>query len=118
MTKVELTTALEAAKRVAEKFPVRVVRFGMLKGYDEALLEKLFSPDDTLLFLEEGIEEGGFAQSLCRKLSKKGLLGSKTPTILAVKEAFIPHGNRNDLMKRYGLDADAVEKELIRLATT
>lgn len=111
-----LENCLSAAEAVSQKgISVRVIRFGMLKGFDEALLPELFPKDATLLLVEEGVEEGGFAQSLLQRLCKTGIR-FEAAKILAVKEAFVPHGSQKELLKLCGLDKDAIEKELICLA--
>ncbi len=111
-----LENCLLAAEAVSQRgVPTRVIRFGMLKGFDEALLPSLFPENAKLLLVEEGMEEGGFSQSLLQKLCKTGIL-VKTAKILAIREAFVPHGSQKELLKHCGLDKDAIEKELIRIA--
>jgi len=111
-----LEACLQAAEALSEEgVSVRVIRFGMLKGFDETLLAPLFPENARLLLAEEGMEEGGFSQSLLMQLSKSGLSFEKIK-ILAVKETFVPHGSQKELLKLLRLDQDAIEKELIHLA--
>ena len=111
-----LEACLQAAEALSQKgISVRVIRFGMLKGYDETLLSSLFPENAKLLLVEEGMEEGGFAQSLFIQLIAMGLSFEKTK-ILAVRETFVPHGSQKELLKLLCLDKDTIEKELIQLA--
>lgn len=110
--------ALEAASRLAEKgVGTSVIRFGVLKGYSEPVYEKIFgSPlPARLVFAEEGAERGSFSQQLLTRLVKEDRLQNKKVKILAIPDAFVPHGTQKELLALYGLCGDSIEKEVLTL---
>ncbi len=113
-----LENCLKAAENaLAEGISARVIRFGMLKGYSPLFLSQYIPQNAKLLLVEEGIEEGGFGQSLLCQLAEENISLNQTK-ILAVRESFVPHGSQKELLKLCGLDTDAIEKELKHLAET
>ncbi|MBQ3075866.1 MAG: 1-deoxy-D-xylulose-5-phosphate synthase [Clostridia bacterium] len=110
---------LRAAERFAEKGKsVSVIRFATLKGFDENRLDVLFSHAKKILFVEEGMEHGGFSGYLTALLQKRGLTEGVGMRTLAINEKFIPHGKAEELLAQLGLDADGIEKELNALDQT
>jgi len=111
--------ALAACRRVAEhNVSVRLVRFAVLKGFDESCLDGLFSGQSAVLFTEEGMEIGGFSHYLSALLEKRGLLAGRKTSYLAVGDTFMPHGKTSELLALAGLDRNHIEKELMHLAET
>jgi 1-deoxy-D-xylulose-5-phosphate synthase len=107
---------LEGARRYAEGGKsVSVIRFSVLKGFDEEKLPALFGGAEKILFVEEGMEIGGFSQYLSSLLRKKGLLDGVHCHTLALNEEFIPHGKARDLLSEHGFSAQGIEKELYEL---
>ena len=108
---------LEAAERFfAKGKSISVVRFAMLKGFDEGALE-LFRDARGILFVEEGMKIGGFSQYLAGLLQEKNLAPGAAVRILAPNETFIPHGSASELLTDCGLDVDGIVKELEQLET-
>ena len=109
---------LEASERFSQKGKsVSVVRFSMLKGFDPSALE-IFRSAKKILFVEEGMERGGFSEYLISLLQKRGLATNAATRILALPEKFIPHGKTEELLALYGLNAEGIEKELNALDQT
>lgn len=103
---------LEAAERFAQKGKsLSVVRFSVLKGFDPRGLA-LLADAKKLLFVEEGMEQGGFSRFLISLLEARGLTDGKLLRVLALTEKFIPHGSASQLLAENGLDAAGIEKEL------
>ncbi len=115
-----LTSAcLEGARRYAERGrSVSVIRFSVLKGFDEGKLPQFFRHAKKILFVEEGMETGGFSSYLISLLRKQGLLEGVRLRILALNETFIPHGKARELLSEHGLSAEGIEKELYELEQT
>ena len=110
---------LEAARRASENgVAVSVVRFFVLKGFDPALLDEHFSGAKKILYVEEGMEIGGFSAYLRSLLEKRGLLKGTLQRTLALDEKFIPHGTFSQLLAENGLCAEGIEKELYEINQT
>lgn len=113
----------KSAVRVAEAsqkegISCRVIRFGMLKGFDPTLLASAFSGIGKALLVEEGVLVGGFGSYLESLLEKQGLLQDLTVKKLGVGEAFVPHGNTSLLLSRLGLGEEEIKKEWLNFVTT
>jgi 1-deoxy-D-xylulose-5-phosphate synthase len=113
----------KSAVRVAEAsqkegISCRVIRFGMLKGFDPTLLAPAFSGIGKALLVEEGVLVGGFGSYLESLLEKQGLLQDLTVKKLGVGEAFVPHGNTSLLLSRLGLGEEEIKKEWLNFVTT
>ena len=108
---------LAAEDLASEGMRVSLIRFGMLKGFDPALLPRYFSDLPRLLFVEEGIRTGGFSQYLLDLLRQQDLAEGVKEKILAV-EGFLPHGNTGALLRLAGLDHKHIQEEGKRLAET
>lgn len=116
-----VSACLAAAKLLeAEGIGVTVIRFGVLKGYDEAAYRAVFDGAgwENLLFAEEGVRTGSFSEALLSRLSEEGRLMEKKTSILAVPDAFVPHGRQKELLARFGLTPEGIAKEVRRLAQT
>ena len=110
---------LEAAQNYAAKGKsISVLRFSMLKGFDEAKLDTLFRDAKKILFVEEGMRIGGFSEYLIALLRKRGLLEGVSLRTLALDEEFIPHGTAKELLSDHSLCAAGIEKELYEFEQT
>ncbi len=111
--------ALLAAEAMQKKgMGVSVVRFFTLKGFGEEKLSEIFSGVKKILFVEEGVLTGSFSQYLLSLLLEKGLTEGVSTRMLGVKEAFVSHGNTEEILSRLGLTAENIERELISFAET
>ncbi len=101
----------EAAENLRKKkIGCAVIRFLLLKGFDRKQLEDLFFKVDKIVFVEEGIREGGFSEHLLSLLQEEGLISRAK--ILAVEDSFVPHGSTQQLFSYLGFDAQQIEKEV------
>lgn len=112
-------TCLRVAKALSERgCALRVVRFGVLKGYDPACLSEAFAPCRRIFFAEEGILEGGFSRELWATLSERGLTEGKKCAFRAVSDGFVTHGSVKELLREVGLDEENLKKEVEEFAKT
>lgn len=95
-----------------------LLRFCTLKGFDPQDVFSRLDGFDRILFVEEGVEQGGFSQYLVTLLEKSGRLAGKKTRILAVGDEFVPHGKTELLLKKLGLDEKNIEKEMMQFAKT
>jgi len=110
---------LKAAKHFSEGgTSVSVVRFSTLKGFDETRLDEVFRDAKRILFVEEGMETGGFSHYLTALLQKRGLAQGAVIRTLALYETFVPHGTARQLLEEAGLCEAGIEKELYELNQT
>ena len=113
-----IAPALAAAQRLAEKgLCAGVVKFGRLKGFSMEEVIPLVSDAGAILFAEEGVKIGGFSSYLLSLMQEAGVAIPKTK-IIALPDAFIPHGNAKELLKDAGLTAENLEKVGLELAET
>lgn len=63
-----------------------------------------------VLFVEDGVKNGGVSETLSYELLKNGFKNSK---ILAFENKYYEHGNRQDILKSAGLSSDCIQKELL-----
>ena len=113
-----VAAAIRAAKRLSEKgISAGVVKFSMLKGFSEEEALDALSGAGAVVFVEEGVRCGGFSERMRELLCDKGKTMPKTK-IIALPDAFVPHGSAEELLKDAGFSAENLEKEGFRLAET
>lgn len=96
-----------AARLLVERDGLRptVVNARFLKPLDESLIRELAAAHELVVTVEEGTAMGGFGAAV------RGLFDGETATPVksyAVPDNFVPHGNRNKLLKDIGLTPEAV----------
>lgn len=103
-------TALDAAK-ILEKEGVQltVVNASSLAPLDESLLLQL--KGKPLYTLEESVLTGGFGSHVAQACLKRGIPGPKLQ--MALPDAFVPFGERRELLRRLGLDAESVARKIL-----
>ncbi|MBP5289629.1 MAG: 1-deoxy-D-xylulose-5-phosphate synthase [Clostridia bacterium] len=108
-----LSAAAAAAKELErEGIGVDLVRFHKLSGFDEQeALSLLARLPGHILFAEEGVETGGFSQTLLARLAAAGIIKNKKVRVLALSSPFVPHGDQRELLKRCGLDTKTFIEE-------
>ena len=94
-----------SAAAMLEKEGIRtaVVNASTLRPLDDGLLKKLSESKTPLITVEEHAFSGGFGHAVSAWCAKERLPGPAA--MIALPDAFIPHGSRQDLLIRYGLDA-------------
>lgn len=96
-----------AARMLVEKEGLRptVVNARFLKPLDESLIRSLASQHDLVVTVEEGTCAGGFGAAVRGLLAEEAEVPVKS---FALPDDFVPHGNRNKLLKEIGLTPEAV----------
>ena len=107
--------ALEAAKQLAHKdISVEVVHISTIKPLDEEVILNSAAKTRHVVTAEEAQIAGGLGGAVAE------LLGEKLPTSMArvgVKDHFGESGEPDELIKHFGLDADAIAKVAQKLLT-
>ncbi|AEH52029.1 1-deoxy-D-xylulose-5-phosphate synthase [Pseudothermotoga thermarum] len=94
-----------------ESIDPTVVYVRCVKPLDENLLKQLIQDHDSFVTVEEGVVTGGFGESVVSFLNS---LGIRKPVLcLGLKEEFVPHGSREDLLKFCGLDVKGIFDNVI-----
>lgn len=91
---------LGKAMSVAERLGCGVVYARYLKPFDEKLLAAQRAAGKRIVSLENGCVCGGFGEAIGADLR------------FGWPDAFIPHGEVDELERRYGLDVDSIIKEI------
>ena len=106
--------AAEAAELVAPVCRVKVIRASRLYPVPTDEIVAAVRPSDAVLIADEGILSGGWCEAVTSALTDAGYRGRIAKA--AVDGDFPPHGDIDCLMKRYGLDADGLARDLLKLA--
>ncbi len=107
--------ALECVSRLAEEgISAALVNARFIKPLDEDLLKELAAKFKLIVTLEEGSLAGGFGAAFLEFLEEEQLLG-KTKLIRAgLPDEFMPAASREELLRLYGLDAEALTVKMKR----
>jgi len=107
-----LHPALKAAKVLAERgVETTVADARFQKPLDEDLVVRLATQAGRVLTVEENVLAGGFGQTVCACLHKRGL---QVPVVsLGVPDSFVAHGDPQSLRGRLGLDAGGIVKSAL-----
>lgn len=97
----------------AKGHTITLVNARFLKPLDEELLLELAKTHSVVITLEEEIYQGGFGQTVSAFYMQQQL---KDVTVknLAIYDTFVEHGEVSDLRKYLHLDADSIEREIMR----
>ena len=98
--------SLQAAEQLeAEGISVKVINIHTIKPLDEDIILKSVAKTGCVVTAEEHNKLGGLGESVARTLA----LNTPTPQeFIATNDTFGESGTPEQLMKKYGLDADAV----------
>ena len=98
--------SLQAAEQLeAEGISVEVINIHTIKPLDEDIILKSVAKTGCIVTAEEHNKLGGLGESVARTLA----LNTPTPQeFIATNDTFGESGTPEQLMKKYGLDADAV----------
>ncbi len=96
-----------AARMLVEQYGLRstVVNARFLKPLDEELIRKLGAEHELVVTVEEGTAKGGFGSAVRDLFAEEAAVPVKS---FAIPDRFIPHGNRNKLLRDIGLTPEAV----------
>ena len=108
-------TAIDAAKLLRERnISVNLINARFIKPLDSEMLRREAENSKVLVTCEEGALNGGFGAAVAEFLADENILA---PLIrFGIKDNFVEHGTRNELLKKCGLTAAQIyEKILDRL---
>ncbi len=89
-----------------------IVNVRFVKPLDQGGLQILAATHDLLVTMEENISTGGFGSSVLNFINEEDV---KTKLLrIALPDAFIPHGSRQELLCKYGLDAQSVADRIMK----
>ncbi|BDR67351.1 1-deoxy-D-xylulose-5-phosphate synthase [Clostridium tetani] len=109
---------VEKAFNVKETLKERNIDIGLInatfvKPIDKEMLDKIIDEEKTIITLEDNVILGGFGNSVLNYVRDTN---SNIKVVnLGFKDEFIPHGKVDDLFKMYGLDEEAILKEVMKL---
>ena len=99
--------ALEAADKLgAEGISAAVVNARFAKPLDGELICELAGRCGAVVAVEENVVAGGFGSGIVELLAARGVPAAVE--IVGLPDAFVPHGNRDELLARYGLDPNGI----------
>ncbi len=107
-----LAPALEAAAPA----DATVVNMRFIKPLDGRLLAELADRHRRLITVEEGTLNGGAGEAVRSQVAEQGL--GLEVTCLGLPDAFIPQGEREELLAEHGLDAAGIAAHLCPSAPT
>lgn len=103
--------ALEIRDRLLkEGIEITVVDAVFTKPMDCHTFKRMASSHKVIVTMEENALIGGFASELIRQLSK--VLHDNDIYSYGIKDEFVTHGSRTQLLEHVGLDADSIMKDL------
>jgi 1-deoxy-D-xylulose-5-phosphate synthase len=98
---------LEAAEMLASRnIPADLYNLRFLKPVDEAALLDMMSQYDLVVFIEEGVKNGGFGE-YAAELGAAHNCGAQT-LVLGVGDSFASLGTREELLEFFGLDGPGI----------
>ena len=102
--------ALQAAETLAaEGISATVVNARFVAPLDEKTVLGLARSVGRIVTVEENVPMGGFGSAVSECLDRHGLSG--TPLLrIALPERFVPHGKRDELLQKVGLDAPGIAR--------
>ena len=101
----------EAAARAGSC--VRIIRLKRVIPIAKEIFERELGGVKSVLFVEEGIKNGGAGEKFASALSERGL---SLPVKIRALENFVPNGALSDLLDKYGLSADKLATEIASIA--
>ncbi len=101
--------SLAAAEQLAAQgVSATVVNARFAAPVDTAMFAGLARSTGRIVTVEEGVIAGGFGSAVSEMLGEQGIA---VPQLrLGVPNEFVLHGNRDELLKQIGLDADGIAK--------
>ena len=106
-----LAECLEAAKLLAkEGLNVGVVNASALYPLDEQYLMELMRSGTPVFTAEEHSLSGGFGSAVAECCARAQY--GPTKGMFGLPDAFIEHGSRKELLRRYGLDAEGIARRI------
>ncbi len=102
-----LEQALAAAQSLSGDLDVGVVNARFVKPIDHQMVRETVGRGRFVVTVEEGTKLGGFGSALIESAIEQRL-DTRFIHVLALPDEFIQHGDRDDLLERYGLSPAAI----------
>jgi len=100
-----------AALLAKEGIKAAVINMRFIKPLDEELLKSLSAKINKFVVVEEGALDGGFGGAVL-EFFEKGKIRGVTVKRIGFPDKFIEHGKKEELLKRYGLDAEGIAAQI------
>jgi 1-deoxy-D-xylulose-5-phosphate synthase len=112
---------VEAALKVAELLKdkgvsAEVINARFIKPLDSRLILESAAKTRAVVTIEDNSIKGGFGSSILELLNNNGF--KVKTSIFGFPDIPILHGSRNELLKKYGLDADSLTKDILKLVSS
>ena len=109
-TGLEVSETLEAAKMLAaDGINAKVINIHTIKPLDEELIVAAAKETGKVVTVEEHSVIGGLGSAVCDALAEKAPTPVKK---IGIQDVFGESGPAVELVKKYGLDADSIYKEV------
>ena len=92
---------------------VTLVNMRFVKPLDTGLLDQLAEDHSLFVTLEENVKSGGFGEAVLAAAAQRK---EKWPPVqvIAIEDQFVPQGSIPELLRRLGMDAEAVADRTYR----
>ena len=99
-----VSPSLQAADLLERQgFSCSVINARFIKPLDRDLLNKIKTT--SIFTVEEGVVQGGYGSAVCEFLNKPVFR-------IGLPDEFIPHGDRNTLLQKYGLTPKGIANNI------
>ena len=103
--------AVEADRILQEsRISPTIVNVRFLDKADGKLLEEFASGHDTVVTIEESVRTGSYTERLMAEAASRRLSYNFLP--ITLPDSFIEHGSQNELMEKYGFDAEKIADKI------
>ena len=102
-----LDQALAAADLLGDDLDVGVINARFVKPIDREMIRETMAGDKFVVTLEEHAKMGGFGSAFLEAASEERL-DTRKIHILALRDEFIEHGDREELLAEHGLAAEPI----------
>ena len=106
--------AVNACERVNTN--TRIIALTKLNPIDFSLLSKLLDGCESIVFVEEGIKNGGVSQRIAATLAEMNLINDKAIKIMAIDNIFPEHGSNGELFKALKLSTEDIATALTEVS--
>jgi 1-deoxy-D-xylulose-5-phosphate synthase len=110
--------ALKARDILSEQKNIHstIVNCRFIKPLDTELICGLAAKIPRVITVEENVRQGGFGSAVLEVFADNGLFGVQILR-MGLPDAYIEHGPRNVLKRKYGIDADAIVDAAVHFLT-
>ncbi len=92
-----------------------VINARFIKPLDVGILEDLAPKVKYIFTFEDNVLNGGFGSGVLEYLADKNLLNGKRVTRFGIPDRFIPHGEKDLLLKDLGLDNEGLKAKILEV---